>query len=115
MRVRFDANQEHQLDAIIALVEPVVMRLVAELHPERVVLFGSHARGDIHEASDIDLLLVVPDLPAHVNAWRLAREIAPELPLQLVLVSSEEWEETRDVVGGIAYPAHHEGRVLYAA
>ena len=109
---RFAPSQPQQLAAV---VEQVTARLVARLQPERVILFGSHARGDAHPGSDIDLLAVVPNPPPRAEAWRLAREIAPELPLQLVLMSPEEWEETRDVVGGIAYPAHHEGRVLHAA
>ncbi|RKY69990.1 MAG: nucleotidyltransferase domain-containing protein, partial [Candidatus Latescibacterota bacterium] len=35
------------------------------------------------------------------------------IPLQIFFMSSEEFEETKDVVGGLAYPAHHWGMVLY--
>lgn len=97
------------------MLDELVRRLCARLHPQRVVLFGSQARGDATDASDLDLLVVVPNPPGRQEAWRLARQLAPDLPLQLVFLSPEEWEETRDVVGGIAYPAHHEGQVLYAA
>jgi predicted nucleotidyltransferase len=36
-------------------------RLVAAYQPERIYLFGSHARGDAGPDSDIDLMIVVPD------------------------------------------------------
>ena len=36
-------------------------------------------------------------------------------PLQLVFMSPEEFEETKDVVGGVAYPASHGGTSLYEA
>jgi predicted nucleotidyltransferase len=48
-------------------LKEVVDRLVRGLQPERIYLFGSQARGEADEGSDIDLLLVVPesDLPRH--------------------------------------------------
>lgn len=42
-------------------LDEVVRRLVATYHPERIYLFGSHARGDAGGDSDYDLLVVVPD------------------------------------------------------
>ena len=42
-------------------VEEAVHRIVTAIHPERIVLFGSAARGDTHPGSDIDLLVVVQD------------------------------------------------------
>jgi len=42
------------------LRDEIVRRLVEELHPEQIVLFGSHAWGTPHEDSDVDLLLVMP-------------------------------------------------------
>lgn len=46
-------------------LDEVVRRLVATYRPERIYLFGSHARGDSGADSDYDLLVVVPDaMPA---------------------------------------------------
>lgn len=83
----------------------------------RVILFGSHAYGEPREGSDFDLLVVVPDPPPQ----RLWGEIAADLrsssgfPVQLVFMSPEEFDETRDAVGALAYPDHHWGRPLYEA
>ena len=48
------------LEADAALAE-MTRRLVDEFHPDYVYLFGSRARGDYHEDSDYDLMVVVPD------------------------------------------------------
>jgi len=52
------------------LLEDIVRRLVDGLHPEKIILFGSHAYGEPDEASDIDLLIVVSesDEPRHHRA-----------------------------------------------
>jgi predicted nucleotidyltransferase len=54
------------------LLDEVVNRLVRGLHPERIYLFGSQARSQAGEGSDIDLLVVVPDsdLPRHQREAR---------------------------------------------
>ncbi len=97
------------------VLDEIVQRIREVLQPEKIILFGSHARGEAGEYSDIDLLVVMENPPAWKEGFALAEEIAQDLPLQLVFLSPLEWEETRDVVGGIAYPAYREGRVLYAA
>lgn len=43
-----------------SLIETATQRLVAEFQPEQVWLYGSHAWGDPHDDSDVDLLVVVP-------------------------------------------------------
>lgn len=96
-------------------LQQVTRALVERFRPVRVILFGSQARGEPRRDSDVDLLVVTECPPPRAVAWRIARSLAPELPLQLVFMERREWEETRDVVGGIAYPAAREGRVLYAA
>ena len=42
-------------------LDEIVRRLVAAYRPERMYLFGSHARGDAGPDSDFDLLIIVPD------------------------------------------------------
>lgn len=95
----------------------LVQRIVQRLHPRKVLLFGSHAYGQPHEGSDIDLLVVVPHPPPRREGWKIASEFRPHTtwPVQLIFMSPEEFEETKDVVGGIAYPAAHWGKPLYEA
>ena len=95
----------------------LVQHVVRRLHPRKVVLFGSYAYGQPHEGSDVDLLVVVAQPPPRRERWKIASEFRPysATPLQLIFMSPEEFEETKDVVGGIAYPASHWGTPLYEA
>ena len=38
-----------------------------------------------------------------------------QYPVDVIVISSERFEETKDIIGGIAYPAQKYGRVLYEA
>lgn len=98
-------------------IQKVVQQIAKLFHPEKLILFGSYAYGEPHEGSDIDFLVVVPHPPSRKEAWRVAHEFRQELslPVQIIFMSTEEFEETKEVVGGLAYPAHHWGRVLYEA
>lgn len=58
-------------DRLIAEAAGFVARLDPALEPQRAVVFGSVARGDFHDDSDIDLLVVAARLPA-VYPERLA-------------------------------------------
>lgn len=98
-------------------IRKIVQQIVKRFRPQKVILFGSYAYGEPHEGSDIDLLIVVPNPPSRREGWRVASELGQHspLPLQIIFMSPEEFEETKDVVGGLAYPAHHWGKVLYEA
>ena len=45
------------------VLQQVVRRIVAMAQPRRVILFGSYGRGDADEGSDLDLMVVLPDVP----------------------------------------------------
>lgn len=98
-------------------IRPLMQSLVERFRPQKVILFGSYAYGEPHEGSDLDLLVVVPNPPQRREAWRVATELGKQCPtpLQIVFMSPEEFEETKDVVGGLAYPAHHWGKTLHEA
>ena len=97
------------------LLKEATERIVDALAPERVILFGSYAEGQATADSDLDLL-VVTERPVS-RKERLARmqDLFRDMPLpiQVITISRQEFEETRDVIGGIAYPAAKYGRVIY--
>lgn len=97
--------------------QTVVQHIVDRFNPACIILFGSYAYGQPHGGSDLDLLVVVAEPPSRQRAWQIAHELSPDghIPLQIVFMSAQEFEETKDVVGGLAYPAHHWGQVLYEA
>ncbi|MCX6546181.1 MAG: type II toxin-antitoxin system prevent-host-death family antitoxin [Acidobacteria bacterium] len=96
-------------------------RIVTELRrwdPERIVLFGSHARGDAGPDSDLDILVVLPDgqpaTRAAVIDMRVAIGSVP-IDYDLLITTHSEYEWRRDCVGAIEHPASREGIELYAA
>lgn len=105
--------------AVLPLTEGLLgeirKRIVDALAPERVILFGSYAEKRATTDSDLDLL-VVTERPLS-REERLARTQGlfrdMPLPVQVITISRHEFEETRDVIGGIAYPAAKYGRVIY--
>ncbi len=57
-----------------SVLDVLVRRVVASVHPERIVLFGSAARGEMGPHSDVDLLIVMPDgVHRRATAQRLHR------------------------------------------
>ncbi|HEU4996709.1 MAG TPA: nucleotidyltransferase domain-containing protein [Gemmatimonadaceae bacterium] len=90
------------------------VRLIAErCRPLRILLFGSRARGDAHEDSDYDIMLVVesPTSELELRAHEAAHEAG--VSADVIVRSAARFEEDRDDVGTLVYAAEHEGRLLY--
>jgi HEPN domain-containing protein len=89
-------------------------RIVDVLQPEKVILFGSQARGDAHEWSDIDFLVVVPDGQDEKAASSAARAALGGSPWCDVFVASTERIRTSgDAVGTVFRAALREGKLVY--
>lgn len=96
-------------------IHEMVRRIVERFQPERIVLFGSHARGTAGSDSDVDLLVVMKVLGSkRKQAIEIDMTLADMgLPKDVIVVTPEEIERYRDIVGTIIRPALLEGRVLY--
>jgi len=96
-------------------LEKMVRSIVESFHPEKIILFGSHARNAGTPESDVDLLIV---MPFHGSRRKVAIAIDVKLgerslPLDVLVVTPEEMERERGRVGTILPRALKEGRVLY--
>ena len=99
------------------LLAEVVRRVLTVARPERIILFGSAATGQMTEDSDLDLLVVEPE-PANTRdrSVRIRRALGDvRYPVDVIVMSSARFEETKNLIGGIAYPARKYGRILYEA
>jgi predicted nucleotidyltransferase len=93
----------------------VKRRLVDGFHPDKIILFGSQARGTADDRSDMDIL-VVCEIPNGRRALTLAMDRALwglRLARNIVVLTPEEYERDRLIPGTIARPASLEGKVLY--
>lgn len=98
-----------------AILADVVRRVVNAAHPEKIILFGSAARGEMGPNSDLDLLVIKG---GKYNRRRLTTVIYRNLygadaPVDVVVVTPEEVERYRDTHCLVICPALKEGRVVY--
>ncbi len=100
-----------------AIVEEIVQRIRAVSRPDRIILFGSAAAGRMNRDSDVDLLVVEREVAdVRRDSIRIREALAGlPFPFDVVVMSRDRFEETRDVIGGIAWPAARYGRVIYEA
>jgi predicted nucleotidyltransferase len=99
------------------LLAEVVRRVVEAASPDRIILFGSAARGEAGPHSDVDLLVVKAGV---THRRRLAQRIyghlvGLEVPVDVLVVTPDDIEAFKDKVGTIIGPALREGREIYVA
>jgi type I restriction enzyme S subunit len=96
-------------------VQEIVRRIVEAVSPEKIILFGSAARGEMGPDSDIDLLVVKAcDAPREVER-RIYRElIGIGIPKDVLVVTPGHLEKHKDTIGYIYRSALREGRIVYA-
>ena len=94
-----------------------VERLVAAARPKQIILFGSHAHGDADDHSDVALLVVESAIADRYEEMiRLNRALKGlVMPVDLLVVSEQEFEQRSVTPGTVEHAARREGRVLYAA
>jgi predicted nucleotidyltransferase len=99
------------------LIDEAAQRIAAAAPGARVILFGSHARGEAGLDSDVDLLVIEPRVEDHHGeVVRLQRVLAPlRLPADVIVVSQAHVEEWGDVPSTMLHEALREGRVLAQA
>ncbi|HUE86645.1 MAG TPA: nucleotidyltransferase domain-containing protein [Vicinamibacterales bacterium] len=96
----------------------IVHRLVTAYQPERIYLFGSHARGDAGADSDYDLLVVAPeDAPQERRDSKLAYEVlwGVRAAADVIVWEKPRFERRSRVVCSLPATVLREGRLLYAA
>ena len=100
-----------------ALVTEVIRRILATANPDKVILFGSAATGTMTADSDIDLLVVQSHPGDRRKESVRLRESLRGLgySFDVIVISNTWFEESKDVIGGIAYPANKYGKVIYEA
>jgi type I restriction enzyme S subunit len=95
----------------------IVQRIVGTVHPEKIILFGSAARGEMGPDSDVDLMVVKTCTNRREVAGTIRQSlmgVAPGLPKDVIVVAPEELERHKNTIGLIYRPALREGRVVYA-
>ncbi len=98
-------------------LKKVLSRIVEVAHPEKIILFGSAARGRMKSSSDLDLLVIKK---GHYHRGRLTESIYMNLigvgqAVDVVVATPEDVERFKNVHSMVISPALKEGKVVYAA
>ena len=98
------------------LLETATRRLVAEFQPEQVWLYGSHAWGNPHDDSDVDLLVVVPEssetpIRRSQRAHRCLRGL--RLPKDVLVETRQEVDRVKELKTSLENLILSRGRRLY--
>jgi predicted nucleotidyltransferase len=98
-----------------AQIDSAVRALSDASDPEQIILFGSHARGDARDDSDIDLLVIERQVEDRAREMvRLRRVLRPlRIPVDLLVYSRADVERWGDQPGSALYWALREGKVVY--
>ena len=97
------------------VIDKLVGDIVKSVNPLQIILFGSAARGDAEEHSDIDLLVVMPEgVHRRRTAQKLYREITGlGIPFDIVVATPQDLEKHKDNRGLIYKSALKEGIEIY--
>jgi len=98
-----------------AAIHQITNRIARRFKPDKIVLFGSHARGNTGPDSDVDILVIMP-----VNGSRRKTQVnirceIHDIPVakDIVVVTPSEAERQQHLAGTIVRPAMQEGHILY--
>jgi len=97
-------------------IQEIVDRIVRQFSPERIILFGSRARGGCGPDSDVDLLIVMSVKGSRRRVSLAIRKVLHGIPVpkDIIVTTPEDFECRKEIPGTIERPAAQEGMVLYA-
>lgn len=97
-------------------IKKAIQLLVEAADPVRIYLFGSYARGDARETSDLDFLVIETELKGRRKEMvRLHDAIRPmRIPVDILVASESSFNEWADVGGTVYHKAKTQGRLCYA-
>ena len=102
-----------------SLLERMVRAIVDEVDPERIILFGSRARGDEREDSDVDLIVLEaepfgPARSRHRETVKVYHALAGfPVPADVLVFSRDDVDYWRDSLNHVLARALRDGKVLY--
>jgi len=101
----------------LPVVKQIVSFITSKITPEKIILFGSYARGEANEKSDIDILIIMNDLENERKLTGLLyRDLLDEnisIPIDFLAVDSAKYDRLKNKIGLIYKTIEQEGQVIY--
>ncbi|HET56380.1 MAG TPA: nucleotidyltransferase domain-containing protein [Ignavibacteria bacterium] len=98
-------------------ISTIIERLSDFKEIERIILFGSQARGEALSKSDIDLIVLTNSFEDRFEVSRRLRKrlLGIEYAFDIIVMTTKEFELDKNIPGTISRYASREGQILYAA
>jgi predicted nucleotidyltransferase len=98
------------------LLQIITTRIAEAIHPQKIILFGSWARGERGPHSDIDLLIIQESTLPRPQRYAQVRRLfgGMGIPMDILVYTPEEFARYQSVPGSFTHTVAHEGKVLYA-
>jgi len=97
-----------------SILDDIIRRVVEVARPEKIILFGSAARGEMNRHSDVDLLVVKDGVDALDLMGQIYRNLrGVGAAVDAIVVSPQDVERYKDSHALVIKPALREGRVVY--
>ncbi|MFH1963105.1 MAG: nucleotidyltransferase domain-containing protein [bacterium] len=98
------------------IIDEIVRRIIESAKPVKIILFGSFARGDQTEESDIDLLVIKDEVMFRRKEMTMIRRVLRDMriPVDIIVASKKQIEEYGQICGTALFSAVQEGKTLYA-
>jgi len=105
------------MDINIPYMDKIVSIIVSSVEPDQIVLFGSYARGENKETSDIDLLVLKKNLQdAKIitdNLYMSFFENKIKIPVDLIVLDYDKYNKLKNEIGYIYKTINKEGKLIY--
>ena len=105
------------MDINVPFIDKIVPLIVSLVSPDQIILFGSYARGDNTEKSDIDLLIIKKDLKngREINniIYKAFFENKIPIPVDLISIDYNRYIELNNKIGYIYKTIKEQGKILY--
>lgn len=110
-------RERKEKDWAVRVINKLTIYIKDLIDPEKIILFGSYAHGVPDKDSDIDILIVkeIEEEGQKRSFRRILRKNIPPLGIgkDFIIITPQELENYRDIIGTVIYPAVRQGKVLY--
>lgn len=96
-------------------IDEIVGRIVKSANPTKIILFGSFARGEQKEDSDLDFLVIEEEVRSRRKEMTMIRRTLRDMriPVDIIVASEKQIEEYGQIFGTALFSAIQEGKTLY--
>ena len=105
------------MDLNVPFIDKIIPLIVSLVSPDQIVLFGSYARGDYKEKSDIDLLIIKKNLKneREINniLYKAFFENKINVPIDLISIDYNKYMELNNEIGYVYKTIKDQGKVIY--